>query len=121
VRWTLVACAGEVRSEIEATDASSVTPAIHDAGSRVSRLTTRIVNAFQTNHATRLFQVVSGGCDRIGPIAFSTCRERNSPLAAMNLRPTQGCPPLTRLSRTLRAARRCLPLVGILDSRSAAG
>jgi hypothetical protein len=54
---------------------------------RMSRLTTRIVNAFQTNHATRLYQNVSGGRDRIGPIVFSTSRERNSILAAMNLMP----------------------------------
>jgi hypothetical protein len=66
----VVECAGEMGSETEHTDATIVTPAIPVAGSRVSRLTTRIVNAFQTNHATRLFQVVSGGCDRIGPTLF---------------------------------------------------
>jgi hypothetical protein len=86
VRWIVVACAGEVRRQTKATDATYDTPATHDAGSRVSRLTTRIVNAFRTNPATQLFQVVSGGRDRIGRHAFSTCRERNSSLAAANPR-----------------------------------
>jgi hypothetical protein len=72
VRWSVVACAGEVRSQIEAADATQVTAPVDDAGSRVSHLTTRIVNAFQTNAASRLFQVVSSGRDRIEPIAFST-------------------------------------------------
>lgn len=61
----MVACRDEVRSEIEATNLTSVIPTIHDAGSRVSHLTTRIVNAFQTNPATRSFQVVSRRRDRI--------------------------------------------------------
>ena len=52
-----MACAGDVRREIEATDGTIVTPAPRDAGSRVSRLTTRIVNGFRTNPATQLFQV----------------------------------------------------------------
>jgi hypothetical protein len=88
----VVACAGEVRRQIEGADATDATAPVDDAGSRVTRMTTRIVNAFQTNPATRLFQVVSGSRDRIEPIAFSTCRERNSTLEAMNLRPDARMP-----------------------------
>lgn len=84
----MVTRAGEVRSQIEAPDATNVTPAIHDAGSRESHLTTRIVNTFQTNPTTRLFQVVSGGRDRIGlidageiamPSAIDVFREQRPP------------------------------------------
>lgn len=92
VRWIVVACGDEVRSQIKATNLINVIATIHDAGSRVSHLTTRIVNAFQTNRATQLFHVVSGGRDRIGPHAFSTCRERNSILAPVNLRPDARMP-----------------------------
>jgi hypothetical protein len=41
-RWIVVACAGEVRSQTKATDTTYITPAIHDAGSRVSHLTTTL-------------------------------------------------------------------------------
>jgi hypothetical protein len=88
----VVASTGELCSQIEATDATNAAAAIHDAGSRVSHLTTHIVNAFQTNPATRLLQVVSGGRNQIGPIAFLTCHERSSILAATNLRPDARMP-----------------------------
>lgn len=92
VRWIVMACAGEMRTESDATNATMITPAIDDAESRVSRLTTRFVNAFRTNPAPQLFQVVSGGRGRIGRHAFSTCHERNSSLAAANLRPEARMP-----------------------------
>jgi hypothetical protein len=107
VRWIVVACGDEVRSQIQATNLTNVIPTIHDAGSRVSQLTTRIVNAFQTNRATQLFQVVSGGRDRIGRHALSTCRERNSILAAVNLRPDA-----KNALRSHGRQGRCAPLGG---------
>ena len=51
-------------------------------------------------------------------IGLLILRERPSTLL---VRPEARCPSLARPSSTLRAASRCLPLVGILDRRSAAG
>jgi hypothetical protein len=86
VRWIVVACAGEVRTASDATNATTITPAIDDAGSRVSRLTTRIVNAFRTNPATQLFQVVSGGAIELDQTVFRHAAKEISLLAATNLR-----------------------------------
>ena len=99
--------AGEVVSESEAHGGDYRYAPIHVAGSRVSRLTTRIVNAFQTNPATRLFQVVAGGCNRSGPIAFSTSPRKKFHLG--------GDEPSARRKDALRSRGyqgRCAPLGG---------
>jgi hypothetical protein len=62
-------------------EGTTVTTAIYVAGSRVSRLTTPIVNAFQTNPATRLFQVVSGARVLTGsPVSILAPERRMSSL-----------------------------------------